>query len=185
MDFPIPPPVVLARDSRYWRISLCNASPLNRNIQLSGSDMCAATRSSSACECISVRDFLRDAPRGRGAGGRGEGRRGGGSLGAFHPSRLCGIQLRARARARTPYTEKLHLEERLRRAGAFPAPSFARLSLIEIQDAPFAQTYAAIFRIESCCNFHGKISFEDEEEETEERGNYNTRVCSLARVTLR
>lgn len=140
--------------SGYWRISLCNASSLNRGIQLRAA-ICAATRSSSACECISGAIFSgaqedeskRDKDEGRYRAKRRKGReRGGGGEGgmreatvasfrAFHPSRLCGIQLRLTPRnyiSRATRPSLLSFAPRPR-----AALSFARLSLIEIQDAPW------------------------------------------------
>lgn len=120
-------------DPRYWRISLCNASSLNRGIQLSSGNMCGGTVEF----CMRMRfkrDFLgapsREGGRRRGGGGGG----GDASFRAFHPQRLCGIS--------APRTSRNYISRATR--WGYRAPSFARLSLIEIQDVPFRETYAAI-----------------------------------------
>jgi len=82
------------RDPRYWRISLCNASSLNRGIQLSSSNMCGDTVEF----CMRMhfgRDFL-DTPRER--------RRWGGASSERFIRRNC-VEFSC-----APYTEKLHLE---------------------------------------------------------------------------
>lgn len=82
--------------------------------------ICAATRSSSACECISSAIFSAF-PR------EDEEKR---RLSERFIRRDC-------AEFSTSHLEKLHLESDTMGGYPFQASSFARLSLIEIQDAPF------------------------------------------------
>lgn len=99
--------------------------------------ICAATRSSSAYECISGAIFSRASAKEAA------------SFRAFHPPRLCGIQLRA-----------LHLRNYILRTGPSPLQLHHSLwlSLIEIQDTPLTWNVCHDSRIESRCNFQRKIS---------------------------
>jgi len=149
------PPPPACRDSRYWRISLCNASSSNRNIQLS-SAIRVTTRSSSACKCIpgaifsgcSERERERERER-EGEREEVERRRRGG------PSSVSSVAIVRNSAARLTPREITSRESDYSRGRSLPPspspsplprpsrpsrpPSFARLSLIEIQDAPFAK----------------------------------------------
>jgi len=117
---------------RYWRISLCNASSLNRSIQLS-------SRHGRVLHANAFRArFSRAPPRMKPA-----------SFRASHPPRLCGIQL--------PYSEKLHLENGLD-GSASPPSSVTRYSCHLLKFKTHVSWNVCYdSRIKSRCNFQRKI----------------------------
>lgn len=151
---PWPPP---RNDPRYWRISLCNASPSNRGIQLSSGNMCGDTVEFCMRMHFGVARFSR---RSRG-GWRGRRAMAGASFRAFHPPRLCGI-LR-------PRTSRNYISRERRGDGMpFPfltpfLPSFHHshgCHLLKFKTPPLVKRMPR-FRIESRCNFERKISRRD------------------------
>lgn len=112
--------------------------------------ICAAARSSSACECISGAIFSALPREQEDDDDDEEEEETRASFRAFHPQRLCGIQ----------HLAPREITSRERHDGGTEAPEFHHsrgCHLLKFKTPPFVKRMPR-FRIESRCNFERKIS---------------------------